>query len=531
MSGRRTFLALALACVAAVSVWLYADAGAPVKRIRVRWATGLSAEHRVRLEGWFHLDAPRLDEDGVWSYDALDTSRDMLSRIVRDPTVSDTQHVDRGAGTLSEDAPQGNRRIRTIDRLPLPGARSALPFLIALSAGLGLVAAWPVLRQLRSLPGMLRRLRPTMAAAALLFAATGVGLVLEDGRPAPMIRVSWREAVDAATRERLERALQLGDGHYSDGLTWDYYLLDDAPASVERLVRHPMVSDTHRVDREAFTIAPDATRGPARVRLVNRLPGIRAVPWAVPPLTLALFLAGVAGLSPELASPYRRLARSRSAVDVLEAAGLTGLAAAWQVLAAATQPVPLPLGTVEQAESTLSPRAAHLVRRLATSAWPRRWGRLVRAMGGVTMAAGLATALLLTTLVVQRRHDPAGAGDVVRRAMGTYGLAGSRACTGQEPDALLRIVPGAMTWGEYGVPVTSTTVAVSVVGSPYAQPVVDIRAQLPDGSRRRLLALVEDNGALTPDLLETTGPRGDITLLPTPGTYVRCPQSGGRSAS
>jgi hypothetical protein len=98
----------------------------------------------------------------------------------------------------------------------------------------------------------------------LLILATQFGLAshsLGSQRPA-YVNVRWVSAIDAFTQAQAEYAHGLARRRPLAERTWEYYLTDLSPSNLERIVRDPAVEDTHFIDRGAFRIATNATRGP-----------------------------------------------------------------------------------------------------------------------------------------------------------------------------------------------------------------------------------------------------------------------------
>lgn len=100
----------------------------PAPRIAVRWPPGIDAGRRQQLERRFLIVKPATDRDRV-EYDLLDTSRDNVEALVRDPDVADTDRVDRQRFTLPLDVPYGTSWMWVAHRTPvlrIPGVVSAI---------------------------------------------------------------------------------------------------------------------------------------------------------------------------------------------------------------------------------------------------------------------------------------------------------------------------------------------------------------------------------------------------------------------
>ena len=98
--------------------------------------------------------------------------------------------------------------------------------------------------------------------------------------------------MDAAERQRLETDWQLVDGQEVAPSTWRYDLTAPSESLLRVIVQHAAVADTHNIDRQRYTLAPDAHRTARRHGLVT---GGGAVAVGVAD-RLALLLAMLAGL-------------------------------------------------------------------------------------------------------------------------------------------------------------------------------------------------------------------------------------------
>ena len=129
----------------------------------------------------------------------------------------------------------------------------------------------------------------TLGLLAIILPLAARGLY---GAPGASVNIRWQSSVDAAERQRLETEWQLVDGQEVSPSTWRYDLTAPSEGRLRAIVEHPAVADTHDIDRQRYTVAPEARRtarrhglitvgGAVAVRLVDRL---------------ALLLAMLAGL-------------------------------------------------------------------------------------------------------------------------------------------------------------------------------------------------------------------------------------------
>lgn len=72
-------------------------------RVNVRWRDGTSSSDRAAVEAELRLTQPRQEDQRTWSYALSDASTDNIRRLVRDPRVEDTHHIDRDRFELARD--------------------------------------------------------------------------------------------------------------------------------------------------------------------------------------------------------------------------------------------------------------------------------------------------------------------------------------------------------------------------------------------------------------------------------------------
>ena len=89
------------------------------------------------------------------------------------------------------------------------------------------------------------------------------------GPSGALVHVRWQSSVDAAERQRLEAAWQLVDGQEVSPATWRYDLTAPAAGRLRAIVEHATVADTHYIDRQRYTLAPEATRTARRHGLIT----------------------------------------------------------------------------------------------------------------------------------------------------------------------------------------------------------------------------------------------------------------------
>ena len=123
-------MACALACLWALSLALvWADLTMSVRdqRIGVRFADGTTDDVRLRFEQAFRLVDSEHQEGTKWGYRMADPSRDRVTRLVQDPLVADTVHIERQAFRVELDRPDLYPWVRYLVEV-LPGRALAIGF-------------------------------------------------------------------------------------------------------------------------------------------------------------------------------------------------------------------------------------------------------------------------------------------------------------------------------------------------------------------------------------------------------------------
>jgi hypothetical protein len=134
------------------------------------------------------------------------------------------------------------------------------------------------------------RIRLSVIATAMALVAVCLGLAV----PAPRrIHVRWAAAATSAERVRAEQELRLTGRDSMKQRTWSYELSDDSSANIARLVAHPLVEDTHNVDRERLTLAPELPAVRASVRRMYQHRLVRAATRWWPAVAALLFVTAL----------------------------------------------------------------------------------------------------------------------------------------------------------------------------------------------------------------------------------------------
>ena len=142
------------------------------------------------------------------------------------------------------------------------------------------------------------------------------------GPQGALVNIRWQPSVDAAERQRLESGWQLVDGQEDSASTWRYELVP-SEERLRAIVGHPAIADTHYIDRQRYTLAPDAPRTARRHGLITA-GGAVAVNLVD---LLAMLLGAFAGTLVLVRSPVSDRSLERAAVVTVIAAGVAALVA------------------------------------------------------------------------------------------------------------------------------------------------------------------------------------------------------------
>jgi hypothetical protein len=88
--------------------------GPPAQRVNIRWAPDVSPVQRAQAERELGLSEADLFEGRTWRYFLRKRSREDIERLLGDPRVEDTFHIDRAAFRVQLDRPEMSPRLRTL---------------------------------------------------------------------------------------------------------------------------------------------------------------------------------------------------------------------------------------------------------------------------------------------------------------------------------------------------------------------------------------------------------------------------------
>lgn len=110
---------------------------------------------------------------------------------------------------------------------------------------------------------------------ALFFAALHFYVDVGEQR----VNVRWAPSVTDDTRLMLERRFGLREGEPREEPTWSYRLTNRSRTNIAALVNHPLVEDTHDIDRSAFRVQLDRPDLPQWVRALAEREQLDLLAW------------------------------------------------------------------------------------------------------------------------------------------------------------------------------------------------------------------------------------------------------------
>jgi hypothetical protein len=148
--------------------------------------------------------------------------------------------------------------------------------------------------------------RTRLVLSAMSFAVALAILLLALLAPAdPRVNVRWVATATVADRFYAGEKLHLNEPDAQGERTWSYSLSDDSTTNIARLVGHPLVEDTHNIDRARFTITPEFPPIRASLRELYRRGPLNAVSRSWPALTAMFIGAGLVLAWPVVGKIYR----------------------------------------------------------------------------------------------------------------------------------------------------------------------------------------------------------------------------------
>src|SRR5438128_1108805 len=137
---RRALSVIGLGGLAALgfAYWLTVE---PAPAIRVRWRDDVTSDRQAALERKYLLVNGRAPSGRSIAYDLLDTRRDNIRALVRDPEVRDTNDVDRRQFDVPFDFAYGDSWMWVAHRTPVlrdARIRWTLIVILVAMAGFGL---------------------------------------------------------------------------------------------------------------------------------------------------------------------------------------------------------------------------------------------------------------------------------------------------------------------------------------------------------------------------------------------------------
>jgi alpha-1,2-glucosyltransferase len=221
--GQGSRVAWVLACLWGLSgmfVWANLTMNVRDAHIGVRFVDGVTDASRLRLEETLGLIEAEHLEGTKWGYRLADASRERVARLVRDPLVADTTHINRDAFRVELDRPDIRPWLRyLLEVLPVRAIAFGLPLATALLTLAGRRRLAPVASRVLAAVGLTRAHGTALAAAFMILAA--VFLVFADNEPRwdedvhvrqieGFVRGEWQMEPDLTTLPGFHALMALG---------------------------------------------------------------------------------------------------------------------------------------------------------------------------------------------------------------------------------------------------------------------------------------------------------------------------------
>jgi hypothetical protein len=139
----------------------------------------------------------------------------------------------------------------------------------------------------------MRRARLALSILALLLSFAVAGIALLAPAP-PRINVRWAERATTSDRVREASQLHLDAPEPNGERTWSYQLLDHSTANIASIVAHPLIDDTHNLDRAGLTLSPESPPIRSRLRQLYRQKPLDALSSWWMATSLGLLAVGLA---------------------------------------------------------------------------------------------------------------------------------------------------------------------------------------------------------------------------------------------
>ena len=133
---------------------------------------------------------------------------------------------------------------------------------------------------------MRARIAYAALSAAVLIAALGFA-----APSAPRVTIRWQPSVTLSQRVAAEQSLGVQNARAEEERTWSYEVPD--VARLPGIISHPLIEDTHRIDRDRQAFSPELPASRARVRAIYQSAPLQfiATEWAgIATLLLAIGL-------------------------------------------------------------------------------------------------------------------------------------------------------------------------------------------------------------------------------------------------
>lgn len=145
---------------------------------------------------------------------------------------------------------------------------------------------------------MRARLAYSALSAAVLIAAIGFAA------PSPRrVTIRWEASVTLSQRVAAEQSLGVQNARSEDERTWSYDVPDDV-ALLPGIISHPLIEDTHRIDRDRLAFSPELPASRARVRAIYQSAPLRFIATQWPVVAALLLVVGLVADWPRIRATF-----------------------------------------------------------------------------------------------------------------------------------------------------------------------------------------------------------------------------------
>ena len=144
---------------------------------------------------------------------------------------------------------------------------------------------------------MRARIAYVALSAAVLIAAIGFA-----APSPPRITIRWEPSVTLSQRIAAEQSLGVHNARAEEERTWSYEVPD--AALLAGIISHPLIEDTHRIDRDRLAFSPELPASRARVRAIYQSAPLQFIATQWPVVATLLLVVGLVADWPRIRATF-----------------------------------------------------------------------------------------------------------------------------------------------------------------------------------------------------------------------------------